>query len=290
MPLSIDFRNGREVFLRRLHEEGVSVPHFMGMTRLHSTRAAPPNEIHSHPHLEVHYLVRGQQIQVLGGQTFRLTPGDVLVAHAGVPHFCGAYQARRVEYNLSVDLRGANRHFLGMQGDEATALRRELKNLPPFFSTDNTLYKILDRVIEHYDPKRPYTGLLVGTLVTQFLVGLVRASGMGTKPAVSAPIARAAEMFRTGANEKITVSQVARQVGLSPSGLLPRFTREMGMGPKAFLTHERLELAMKRLRETRQSVTEIAHDLGFSSSQHFAKIFRQVLHRTPGDYRKTEGS
>ncbi|MBL8993160.1 MAG: helix-turn-helix domain-containing protein [Spirochaetia bacterium] len=32
-------------------------------------------------------------------------------------------------------------------------------------------------------------------------------------------------------------------------------------------------------------MTLIAHELQFSSSQHFAKMFRKMFNRTPGEYR-----
>jgi len=34
------------------------------------------------------------------------------------------------------------------------------------------------------------------------------------------------------------------------------------------------------------TITAIAHTLGFSSSQHFARAFRQLTHTTPTAYRR----
>lgn len=82
-----------------------------------------------------------------------------------------------------------------------------------------------------------------------------------------------------------TVAQLARRVGLSPSHLASCFRQEFGLGPHGYLTRVRIERAKQLLRESDQPVTELAHDLGFHSSQHFARTFRALVGRTASAYR-----
>jgi AraC-like DNA-binding protein len=48
-----------------------------------------------------------------------------------------------------------------------------------------------------------------------------------------------------------------------------------------------VEEAHRRLADTNEDITNIAHNLGFSSSQYFATVFRRETGMTPGEYRET---
>jgi AraC-like DNA-binding protein len=60
----------------------------------------------------------------------------------------------------------------------------------------------------------------------------------------------------------------------------------MGMAPGAWYTRRRIERAQERLREGGRAITEVAHELGFSSSQHFATVFKRHTGLTPGAWRE----
>jgi AraC-like DNA-binding protein len=47
----------------------------------------------------------------------------------------------------------------------------------------------------------------------------------------------------------------------------------------------KIEAAQKRLRAGGDSITQIAMDLGFVSSQYFATVFKRIAGQTPRDYR-----
>jgi AraC-like DNA-binding protein len=69
-----------------------------------------------------------------------------------------------------------------------------------------------------------------------------------------------------------------------------RFFREFkalaGVTPKDFILRLKIEEAAKLLEQApSRTVTEIAHELGFSSSQYFATVFRRYLRASPGEYR-----
>ena len=82
------------------------------------------------------------------------------------------------------------------------------------------------------------------------------------------------------------LDSVAVNVGLSPAGLRSRFKAETGYTLHEYLLHRRIEEAVRRLTETKDDITSIAHQLGFSSSQYFATVFRRETGTTPGVYRE----
>lgn len=70
-----------------------------------------------------------------------------------------------------------------------------------------------------------------------------------------------------------SVAELGKRVGLSPNHLSQIFTRELGLPPHRYLLQQRIEQAQHLLRGTDRSISEIALDLGFASSQHFARVF-----------------
>ncbi len=84
-----------------------------------------------------------------------------------------------------------------------------------------------------------------------------------------------------------TVPGMAKQCGLKRAQFA-NLTRELvNMAPAQYLLQCRMERAAQRLRESPEaSVTEIALNFGFSSSQYFATAFRKAFGRAPREYRE----
>ncbi len=70
------------------------------------------------------------------------------------------------------------------------------------------------------------------------------------------------------------LQELARLSGVSVPHLIQIFRREFGETPMKRLGRFRLEEARRQLRQTNKTVTAIAYDLGFASSQHLSRAFR----------------
>jgi transcriptional regulator GlxA family with amidase domain len=75
--------------------------------------------------------------------------------------------------------------------------------------------------------------------------------------------------------------------GMSPNHLVLLFHRETGRSPHRYLVEQRIGRARELLRESNLAIGQIAMDLGFSSSQHFAKTFQQMTGMTASGYRRS---
>ena len=65
-----------------------------------------------------------------------------------------------------------------------------------------------------------------------------------------------------------------------------RFGHSKRPVPTQHLKRLRVERARSLLLTTDQNITEIAHQCGFMTSQHFARIFRQFTLMSASDYRE----
>jgi AraC-like DNA-binding protein len=84
-----------------------------------------------------------------------------------------------------------------------------------------------------------------------------------------------------------TVTAVAKAFSRSERGLQLLFREYAGIGLKWLLQRHKLLAAAQQIRESDQpNWATIAYDLGYSSQQHFITAFKQVLGKTPLQYKK----
>jgi AraC family transcriptional regulator of adaptative response / methylphosphotriester-DNA alkyltransferase methyltransferase len=83
----------------------------------------------------------------------------------------------------------------------------------------------------------------------------------------------------------LTLEHISLHVWMSKYHLQRVFKRNTGMSPLEYVTKLRINEAATRLQTTEQTITDIAHDLGYTSSAHFSNVFRQQTGYTPSEYR-----
>ncbi len=112
-----------------------------------------------------------------------------------------------------------------------------------------------------------------------------RSSGATERP--GARIAGKAErIMRTRLGRGLNMTDIAEELGLSATGFIKRFKYETGVTPADFFQRIKIEEARRRLTIPRTAITAIAFDLGFSSSQYFASVFKKYTGTTPREYRR----
>lgn len=83
-----------------------------------------------------------------------------------------------------------------------------------------------------------------------------------------------------------SLTDMAREVGYSPTHCSTVFRRVSGMTVRGYVAARRLSLAAKRLRDTDEPLTDIALAYGFSSQQALTRAFQSAYGVPPGRYRK----
>ncbi|CAN5820591.1 hypothetical protein BH09VER1_BH09VER1_47040 [soil metagenome] len=83
-----------------------------------------------------------------------------------------------------------------------------------------------------------------------------------------------------------SVSDLAREFGMSRTHFSHYFRRTAGESPAVFIKKHRLTQAETLLVTSTLSVKEIAATIGFSSANQLCKAFRAHYRTSPGDYRR----
>jgi AraC-like DNA-binding protein len=91
-------------------------------------------------------------------------------------------------------------------------------------------------------------------------------------------------------SRKISLKEISEVSGLSAPYFSTIFKEEMGENFSSYLNQLRVEKASRLLRETGQSLSEIAGSCGFEDQSWFSKIFKTYTGLSPGKYRGQNGS
>lgn len=83
-----------------------------------------------------------------------------------------------------------------------------------------------------------------------------------------------------------TLEELSGQVGLSRSALHERFVQFVGQPPMQYLTHWRMQLASRQLRDSQLSVAAIALEVGYDSEAAFARAFKRLTGQPPAAWRR----
>jgi AraC-like DNA-binding protein len=110
---------------------------------------------------------------------------------------------------------------------------------------------------------------------TGFLAGL-------RDPAVGKALA----LMHTQIARAWTAEELADAVNLSRSAFADRFTTLMGQPPMRYLTGWRIQVAGHKLREGRQTIAQIAFDIGYESEAAFTRAFKREMGVPPATWRK----
>ena len=84
---------------------------------------------------------------------------------------------------------------------------------------------------------------------------------------------------------KISVSEVAEAVGVSSRYLTRLFQERFGLGVAAYIAEMRISRAIEfKFRNPGYPLSQLAMDMGFSSQQHFSRVFKDKMGVPPGKY------
>lgn len=137
------------------------------------------------------------------------------------------------------------------------------------------------------EPLPPYARSMFGALAAVAWRLAHDPSPVSVPAGESPELRRALALTYDRLAEDVRFEDVAREVGLTPRSLARRFEDEAGMTWRAVLRRMRVLRAIEELAAGDDSVTTIAHTVGYASLSAFNAGFRDLTGRTPTEYRAT---
>lgn len=103
--------------------------------------------------------------------------------------------------------------------------------------------------------------------------------------AETVPLVRSVErIIKERFSEQIGIDQIAAELGVTPNYLSTLFKKYTHITFTKYITDIRMTRALDLLKETGINVKNTAELLGYSSSRHFARLFREYFDVSPSEY------
>ena len=99
-------------------------------------------------------------------------------------------------------------------------------------------------------------------------------------------IGRALALIHHKLDAPWSAEALAREVALSRSAFVERFSSFVGMPPIRYLTFWRLQTAKLSLRETRKTIAQLAYSVGYESEEAFSRAFKREFGAPPARWRE----
>jgi AraC-like DNA-binding protein len=99
-------------------------------------------------------------------------------------------------------------------------------------------------------------------------------------------IGTALKLLHARLEEDWTVERLATEVAMSRSAFAAKFAELVGVPPLQYLTRWRMTEAARRLRESEETVAQVADGVGYANAAAFMKAFTRVHGVGPGTYRR----
>lgn len=239
--------------------------------------------------MEFVFLHRGRQTYRVQGRSYRLHGGDIFITRPGELHDTGGEpEERGVLYWLNLVVLPRHNEFLSLPRRDSLSLKRHLLAIPHRHVTGSPLLKsLLDEVFElHDNPHDALTRVAIENRVVRWLLEVLACCLRRGETWHSELIANVVQDIEQNPDVVCSVPEMASRTGLSISRFKSVFRAETGMGPHEYALRAKVDAARRLLKVPGASVTSVAYDLGFSSSQYFATVFRRFTTLTPRQYQQ----
>jgi AraC-like DNA-binding protein len=246
--------------------------------------------------LRIYYIIEGRFQWCINHQPYVFYPGDVAVVLPGTPFGSekGALEIGSFTWlHLGVQKLDNGQivfgKWSGLSDSEGAAIGKILLlNPSPVLSRFNDAGKTLKCIhAELFNNEVAYQAR-VNHQIDELLISITRQMTRQSHSSRDFPktFMHLEEVLRQNLSHQWTVEEMAALVGMGTTLFTERVKSYSGFSPINYLINIRISEAIKLLKRPEISVTDIALDTGFYSSQHFSTTFKKLTGFRPSEFRK----
>lgn len=268
---------------------GIGLPEIplFGAYKLASAELPLPPHTHG-AFIEIHFIKRGLQTFSLHNHLYTLRKGDLFITLPGEEHGTGASPLQRgTIYWLHLHVPKTPKSLVGLNSAMTRRLLDQLLSVPVrHFHATPLVAELFEDIFHLLDtPDTPTRNSGIITRLALWLQTVAECAHTPRDQAVTADIKTILDLIEQDAGCRLTVSELAAKLRFSVTSFHRRFQSQIGISPHHYILDRKIARAANLLLTTRTEITRLANDLGFSSSQHFATVFKHYTGLTPLAYR-----
>lgn len=269
------------------HPFGLRVPELHIFGHDHFLSATPIGP-HTHKNCyEFVFVEKGKAAWEVEGEEYETRSGDVFHTRPDERH-SGRFNIIEPSklWWLIFDDPGSYDSWLGISREETEHIRDSLLELPRIihnvYGASDHLQKLKQAVVND----EALSALRARHYIMQIVLMLMEPERkVKVAEDLEDVILNLTHEMKAQPDMRVSMDRLAARVGVSTSHFHKVFRKVVKCSPYEFMERNRIESACRRLADTNESVTAIAFDLGFKTTQHFATVFRKFLGISPTQWR-----
>lgn len=256
--------------------------------------------LHTHNFYELVIILKGTGVQIVNDNKFNIASGDVFIIKDSDQHcfkntkelkLCNITYYPENLTALNTDLRKIPGYYAMFVIPPASANEKEYKSQLQLGQTElSYVIELISLMKKEYELKTEGFESLLTAYIIQLIVFLSRAYSAFDENRSSSKLrlAEAITYLEKNYHKDIYIKELADIAGLSVNHFTRTFKDAFRMTPIKYLNELRIRNACQMLKNTNKNITEIAYDVGYSDSNYFSRVFKNVKGLTPRRYRKSK--
>lgn len=255
-------------------------------------KAHPPIPLHEHGNkTEFVFLDKGTQNYQTTNKVYTVHQGEVFFTQPNEPHSTGILPEEiSVIYYLIVDLCLVSELDIFSSHTEYAKMENYFLNIHSRIFKPSPRLKIeINRLLDIFAQPDMHFDTHIRNALSEVLIALSTPSF----PEINISkreIECSLTYIRENLNNMIHISDLAQMENMSLSSYKKKFVQITGIPPGEYILQEKIRKSKDLLLSTQLSITEIAFEYGFSSSQYFATVFKRFCYMSPSQFRKVYGT
>lgn len=255
-----------------------------------TTKAIPPLVRHIHRDaIELTYVEHGDINYYVEDKSCKSGRGDLLVVPANMPHDTRKTpMGLHMQYWVQLEDMTDSESFLLLNKKESLKLLHLLRNQRAgIISLDNAFASSSLKTIFMLFCSSNQSTRNLGAIQLAFFLFSVLEGIQYTKDKTmegNASITNLIAHILKYPDEEYDLEDLAESANMSLSFFKSQFMRQTGYPPREYINIQKTELAKKMLLSS-YSITQIAMELNYSSSNYFSTTFKRITGYTPSEFR-----
>lgn len=257
-----------------------------------------PAFTHRHVFFEIAYVYSGHCTQNIGMKRINFTEGDMVFIAPGICHTMEVFDDDSIVFNILIRKGTFHQIFLPLaRGDDIQSqfFREGLYNSHRIeylaYHTGESRKDFIRRIYAEQRTNDNYSDqIMIGMMITMTAEIMRNFSGKMSCSYSDETVENDERFSVIGYMqenfESLSLSEMARHFGFSESQCSRLIKKTTGMTLSDWKRIIRVRRAENMLLNTDKTVAEISLELGYENTETFIRLFRKVLHVTPGEYKR----